>query len=107
MRAERVVGGGALSQRAGEFLAVVDEFADETEQAPGAAGLAAGRGGGRVGHERIKNTDEGKVKEYFPQGAQPAALLPSRIVRAHSRSKLERQCSLRFLSVGFDGEVAA
>ena len=67
-----VRGGGVLLQRAGKFLAVVDELADEAEQAPGAAGCVAagGRpilvgigavgwvgGGWRSGHERNKNTN--------------------------------------------------
>jgi hypothetical protein len=62
-RAERAHGGGEISgdaglpQRGGEFLAVLDEPADEVEQAPGAAGLSGGGwGGGRGGHEPNKNT---------------------------------------------------
>jgi hypothetical protein len=64
-------GGGALLQRSGESLAVVDELAEDAEEAAGAAGClrvgdrpillgigeAAWAGDGwRCGHERNKNT---------------------------------------------------
>jgi hypothetical protein len=49
-------GGGALLQRVGEFLPVVDELAHEAEQAAGSAGYRRGAGGrilaqirGRIG----------------------------------------------------------
>ncbi len=49
-------GRAALAQCGGEFAAVVDQLADEAEQAPGAAGLGGGGWcGGRGGHERYKN----------------------------------------------------
>ena len=51
-----VVGDGALAERGGELLAVVDEFADEREQAAGAALWGEVDSGGRGGHERRKNT---------------------------------------------------
>jgi hypothetical protein len=47
-------GGAMLAQRAGEFAAVVDERADQDEQAQGAGGLG-GWVGGRGGHERNRN----------------------------------------------------
>jgi hypothetical protein len=53
------VGGGALADGGGEFAAVVDQLADQGEQAAAAAGL--GRWGwdwgfGHGGHEHNKNT---------------------------------------------------
>ena len=50
------VGGGALADRGGEFLAVVDELADEAEQIGRAAWLGGWiRGVGRGGHEQNQN----------------------------------------------------
>ena len=65
-------GGGALLHRAGELLAVVDQFADEAEDAAEAAGHGRagprrigvrgwGGGLGRGGHERNKNTAGGTL----------------------------------------------
>ena len=55
------VGEGAPPDRGREFLAVLDELADEVEQTRRSAGL-----GGRIrdaggGHERNKNTGRGRV----------------------------------------------
>ena len=47
-------GSAMLAQRAGEFAAVVDERADQDEEAEGAGGLR-GWVGGRAGHERNRN----------------------------------------------------
>ena len=70
-------GGGALLNRAGELLAVVDQFADEAEDAAEAAGYGCG-GPGRIGvcgwggglggggHERNKNMGgEGPSRKMF------------------------------------------
>ena len=62
------VGGGALADGGGEFAAVVDQLADQAEQAAAAAGLGGrGWGFGRGGHERNKNTSGRRdVKENIP-----------------------------------------
>ena len=46
----------ALVQGGGELAAVVDQLADQVEQAGGAARFRLVGGGGRGGHERNKNT---------------------------------------------------
>jgi hypothetical protein len=56
------IGEGALPDRGGEFLAVVDELVDEFEQAPRAARLGGWiRGFGRGGHGRDKGMRRGRV----------------------------------------------
>jgi len=70
-----VGGGGALLQRVGQLPAIVDQRADEGEEAPGAAGCVRAGGrpilvrigaiglgcGGRSGHERDENIGGGAV----------------------------------------------
>ena len=58
------IGGDALTDRRDECRAVVDQLADEGEQAAGAAGLRVGLGswlwgGGCGGHERKKSIGGG------------------------------------------------
>ena len=76
---EARVGRPALLECDGEFLGVIDEFADEAEEAAGAAGLVRGgrigigllrwgRDAGRVGHERNKNTIAGMVSRKIFRG---------------------------------------
>jgi hypothetical protein len=61
------VGDGAPPDRAGEFLAVIDQLVEEAEKAAAAGGFVRdGRlgcvgGGGRGGHERNKNTSVGRM----------------------------------------------
>src|SRR5271166_2984431 len=63
-----VVGDGALAQRGGELLAVVDEPADEREQAAGAAWWGLVRSGGRGRHERKENTEWVAVSRIISWG---------------------------------------
>ncbi len=73
------VGGGALADGGGEFAAVVDQLADQGEQAAAAAGL--GRWGwdwgfGHGGHEHNKNTSGPRMSRIYSAGSGVAALYP-------------------------------
>jgi hypothetical protein len=70
------IGAAVRAEGAGEFLAVVDEFADEVEEAAEVAGLGGVRAsrvglvgwkgcGGRGGHEHNKNTRQRWVSRNF------------------------------------------
>src|SRR5215472_4628069 len=71
-----VGGDAALLQRGGEFLAVVDEPADQPEQAPEAALRILGRRGyGRVGHKCNKSTRQTGCQGLFSwRGSQAGAV---------------------------------
>jgi hypothetical protein len=60
-----LVGEGALAERVGEVLAVVDELADECEQAAGAAWWGWVDSGDRGGHERKENTKRRRVSRII------------------------------------------
>ena len=79
----KVGGGGALLQRAGELAAVVDQGAEDGEEAGGADGDVGGDGwpilvgiggvgwcggGGWRGHERNKNIGDGAVSRNIFRG---------------------------------------
>ena len=61
----RVIGSGALAKGGGELLAIVDEFADEREEAAGTAWWGSVSGGSHIGHERRENTEGVSLSRYF------------------------------------------
>ena len=65
------VGEGAPADRGGQFLAVVDQLADDGEQAPGAAGFRCfgGRWGGGWWHEREQEHKWRPMSSYAHPGS--------------------------------------